>query len=95
MTVALAEGLVAGIPAMVRDAPGLGWARSFADVQYIPDDVVDWISALQKFSHSHSHSHSHIPSPDALPIDLSAKRGAEEYTAIYQEALNHRTRNGT
>jgi hypothetical protein len=91
MPVALAEGLVAGIPAMVRDAPGLGWARSFADVQYIPDDVVDWISALKKFSHSRNQ----IQSPSALPIDLSAKRGAEEYTAIYQEALNHRTRNGT
>lgn len=90
MGVALAEGLVAGIPALVSDAPGLGWARQFPGVTYLPDTPDAWRNALMALDESLVDS-----ALDALPVDLSARRGANEYAAIYREGLRRQTQSAS
>ena len=78
--VAFAEALVAGLPCLVSDSPGLRWARAIDGVQLLPDDTAAWEVALEE---------SPVDSPPTLPsgVDLSASRGAHEYAALYRAVL--------
>ncbi|MDD9206124.1 glycosyltransferase family 4 protein [Georgenia sp. 10Sc9-8] len=83
MGVALAEALVAGVPALVSKAPGLRWAARFPHVRMLDDD--DWASALLQA----------LPAatPSAVtPIDFSAARGADQYAALYRNVTVSRRR---
>lgn len=78
---ALAEALVAGLPAIVNDVPGLRWACDFPGVTVLPVDQKAWDAALG----------SVIPRPQArprtaqeFPIDFSPARGISEYMHLYR-----------
>lgn len=81
MGVALAEALVAGLPAVVSDVPGLQWARRFPGVVFSDDSVGAWRDAIARA----------IATPEQagteLPVDLSASRGAREYADLYRRIL--------
>lgn len=79
-SVAFAEALVAGLPCLVSDSPGLRWARAIDGVQLLPDDTAAWEVALEE---SPVDSHPTLPSG----VDLSASRGAHEYAALYRAVL--------
>lgn len=90
MGVAFAEALVTGLPALVRDAPGFGWAREFPGVRYLSDDPKIWVEALCNFEES-SHLRIDVESP---PIDLSSRRGAREYLQVYRQAVGDLPKGG-
>ena len=46
MCIALAEAIVAGVPALVNDAPGVQWSRGFSNVIMISDEQKVWDQAL-------------------------------------------------
>lgn len=79
--VAFAEALVAGLPCLVSDSPGLHWARDVDGVRLLPDDVSVWEAAL-----TDTPANSAPTIPDG--IDLSASRGAHEYATLYREVLS-------
>lgn len=84
MSIALAEALVTGVPALVSNVPGLQWSTAFPNVVRVPVDQAAWNRALQLFS---------IPDyraeirPAPAPLDLSARRGAGELINLYREAV--------
>lgn len=80
MGVALAEALVAGIPAVVSNAPGLQWARVFPEVFFSDDTVAAWRLAIAAALAAQEQS-------TVLPVDFSASRGAREYTDLYRRVL--------
>lgn len=80
MPIALSEALVAGLPAILNDAPGMQWARGFPNVIMINDDQKVWNQALTNVEASGIYNYEH---PDELPLDLTAKRGAAEYVEVY------------
>lgn len=75
MGVALAEALVAGLPAVVSDAPGLQWARRCPGVVMVPPTVDAWTSAIENLRGRSARSE--------CPYDFSAARGASEYLSLY------------
>jgi glycosyltransferase involved in cell wall biosynthesis len=79
MPVALAEALVAGLPCVVSDAPGLRWASTFSQVRVIPLGEEHWAEHLQAVLSNRSKSET----GSSLPIDFSARRGVSEYLAKY------------
>lgn len=89
MSIALAEALVSGLPALVRNAPGFSWARNFSGVRFVSEDPSDWASALQKTEELYSK-----PDSKRLPIDLSARRGAREYVQVYRQAVGDLSEGG-
>jgi glycosyltransferase involved in cell wall biosynthesis len=83
MPVALAEALVAGVPALVNDAPGLRWAGKMKSVCVLPSDQYAWNSSLENWR-------SDTTDGGPLPIDFSAARGARQYADLYRIAAGRR-----
>jgi glycosyltransferase involved in cell wall biosynthesis len=79
MSVALAEALVAGLPALVNDVPGLRWARCMNGVSVLPEIESAWASGLPGWR-------SETINAGPLAIDFSAMRGAREYAELYRAA---------
>lgn len=80
MGVALAEAIAMGVPCLVNDVPGVSWARSAPGVE-LAGTTTAWQTAARRLRTS--------PSRDdgaAVP-DLTAQRGAREYTDVYRHAL--------
>ena len=80
MGVALAEALVVGVPSLVTDVPGLRWAKNIEGVSALSELQADWDARFRSWT----------PTADdysSLLIDLSAARGAREYTEIYRDVL--------
>lgn len=88
MPIALSEALVAGVPAVVNDAPGMQWAKEFPNVSVVPDSQADWDAAVSKVTGIGGRSLRDVPD---LPVDLSSSRGAREYVDMY-EGLVHKNR---
>jgi glycosyltransferase involved in cell wall biosynthesis len=82
MGVALAEALVAGLPALVSDVPGLGWARGMNGVSILAENEKAWVISLESWQNE-------TASTESLAIDFSAARGAHEYADLYRTA-SHR-----
>jgi hypothetical protein len=80
-SVALAEAIVASIPALVAEAPGLSWARGLPGVQMVARDDRSWREAVATCAELATHPSSPVH------LDFSARRGAEEYLAIYRRGL--------
>lgn len=80
MSIALAEALVVGVPAFINDAPGQSWAAKFPGVTVLEDDLDLWIRHLGPFLSGSTRVEESVD----LPIDLSAERGAREYSATYE-----------
>lgn len=76
MSVALAEAIVAGVPALVNDVQGLQWAKGVAGVTMVSDEQEAWLQAVLHWQPPMSDS-------EVLPPDLSAVRGAREYVEVY------------
>ncbi|MEO5314984.1 glycosyltransferase [Pseudarthrobacter sp. CC12] len=85
MGVALAEALVAGLPCLVNDAPGLRWARSIDGVEMIPESRDAWIAAAMAMPRK---SRGEMPTS----IDFSASRGSFEYAEVYRDAAQRKLR---
>jgi glycosyltransferase involved in cell wall biosynthesis len=85
MGVALAEALVAGLPALVSDVPGLRWASGMTRVTLLPEDVDAWTRSLDSCQ---------VWAQNAAPlaIDFSAARGAHEYADVYRAAIRRPSR---
>lgn len=83
MGVALAEALVAGLPSLVNDVPGLRWARSMDGVEMIRDADDAWASAVRTMPRDHV-------GMVKTSIDFSASRGGHEYAEIYREVAARR-----
>lgn len=81
MPIALSEALVAGLPAIVNDAPGVQWARSFPNVQVITREQTAWNAAVKAAAVAPSAA---VSRATHLPIDLSPSRGAAEYVKLYE-----------
>lgn len=79
MPVALAEALVAGLPALVSDAAGLRWAGGIKGVQCLAQSDDAWSFALTEWGRS-------VPDVADLDIDFSAVRGTNEYADLYRSA---------
>lgn len=77
MSVALAEALVAGVPALVNDVPGQRWASQLGGVSVLREDEHAWISALEGWQNGDA-------SVGPIAIDFSAARGAREYAELYR-----------
>jgi len=78
--IALAEALVAGLPAIVNDVPGLRWARDFPNVAVLPLDQDAWNVAVKSVEQSPD---IRPTKAEPLPIDLSPARGVSEYLDLY------------
>lgn len=76
MPIALSEALVAGLPAIINDAPGMQWARQFPNVTMLSGGQELWDKAVLSVPKNRSHT-------GPLPLDLSAERGAKEYAQLY------------
>lgn len=83
MSVALAEAVVVGLPAVISDARGLDWARQIESVRVLPRVEHEWTNAVREWC-------SAPGAEGPLGIDLSAARGAREYADVYREP--HRAR---
>jgi glycosyltransferase involved in cell wall biosynthesis len=83
MSVALAEALVAGVPSLVNDAPGLRWAQGMDGVHMLPEDELAWFNAVADWQ-------AEVSRIRPLSIDFSAYRGAGEYADVYR-AITVRT----
>lgn len=81
MSIALAEALVVGVPAIINEAPGQSWAYGWPGVSVLQDNDALWREQLQLVAEA---SDSAITHQIDLPVDLSAKRGAGEYAALYR-----------
>lgn len=79
MGIALAEALVVGTPAVITDAPGLTWAAGLPGVTVLQDDVNEWRKHFQTIVSANTPK----TTVGDLPIDLSARRGAADYIAVY------------
>lgn len=79
MGVALAEALVAGVPALISDAPGLQWAKGMSGVIALPQRDESWLAALE--------SGRIEAAQGPTTVDFTAARGAREYSDIYRKAL--------
>lgn len=77
MPVALAEALVAGVPALVSDAPGLRWAGNVQGVSLVANNERAWELAINEWG-------SDGTSTSTGSLDLSAARGAREYGDTYR-----------
>lgn len=77
MGVALAEAIVAGVPALVSAAPGLHWARGIPGVVQVQDTAEAWRAAVRS------------PPTDTVvsPFDFSSLRGASDYAAVYRRVV--------
>ena len=84
MPVALAEALVAGVPCIVADSPGLRWAS--ADAIVLPLHPEKWLQALRSAG-------TGVAIPQ-IRIDFSAERGVREYLAVYGPGRNGRSLRG-
>lgn len=84
MSIALAEALVTGVPALVSNVPGLQWSGEFPNVVRVPTDQAAWNRALQLFSIPDYRAQI-VPAP--APLDLSARRGAGQLVALYRNAV--------
>lgn len=80
MPIALSEALVAGLPAILNDAPGMQWARTFPNVIMISDEQETWNKALANLNDLGTHNYDY---ETELPLDLSAARGARELIETY------------
>lgn len=78
MSIALAEAVVVGIPCIVSDSPGSGWASCLPHVRAVVGD--DWDDELA------NPPQPSIPGAEHCP-DLSPARGARAYAAVYREAV--------
>lgn len=74
MGIALAEAIAAGVPALVSDCPGVGWARNMNNVTHVSGGQSAWDNALAQMTS--------LPASD-ISVDLSAARGVSEYAAVY------------
>lgn len=90
MPVALAEALVSGLPALVRNVPGLRWAKEFSEVRYLSDDPKTWADALREAEEA-SLWRVDVELP---PLDLSSGRGAREYVQVYRQAVGDLPKGG-
>jgi hypothetical protein len=88
-SVALAEAIVAAVPALVAEAPGLSWARGLRGVRMVTRDDASWRDAIAACADLAQH-----PSSPA-PLDFSARRGVAEYFAIYRGGLAGVGRSGS
>lgn len=77
MSVALAEAIVAGVPALVNDVQGLQWASQIEGVSMVSDDSLAWSNAVNKWNRD-------LNTLDQPAPDLSAARGAREYAEAYR-----------
>lgn len=74
MSIALAEAITAGVPALVSDCPGMGWARNVHNVTHISGGQDVWDKALEQM----------VPAPAGdVAQDLSAARGVRQYAVVY------------
>ncbi|WP_442544869.1 glycosyltransferase family 4 protein [Arthrobacter sp. KN11-1C] len=80
MPVALAEALVAGVPAIVNDTPGLRWARSMEGVSVVVTEQDAWSSAVRNWPGTRR-------GVGSGEVDFSAARGAKEYADVYRGAI--------
>ncbi|WIB00732.1 glycosyltransferase [Curtobacterium sp. MCBA15_012] len=78
MSVALAEGLTVGLPAIVNDAPGLRWAASIPGVQVVSGEA-QWSAEVSAISVGSS--------AGPVDYDFSAARGARDYARLYRRQL--------
>lgn len=84
MPIALSEALVAGVPAIVNDAPGMIWAREFPNVMTIPSDQRSWDTAMGVFGMEDFRA---TLTPAPAPMDLSAQRGVSELVRTYRSVV--------
>lgn len=84
MPIALSEALVAGVPAVVNNAPGMKWASEFPNVMTIPAEQDAWNTALNLFSLPDFRAQQ---TPAPAPLDLSARRGVSELVSTYRSAI--------
>ncbi len=78
MSVALAEALVVGLPAIVSDLPGLRWARDIEGVTALSLKGSDWADAIGAVGSEQARR-------EDARFDFSARRGAREYADLYRE----------
>lgn len=85
MPIALSEALVVGVPAIVNDVPGVQWARDFPNVHVVGEEQDVWDTAVFAAT-----SVARLTGPDMvpLPLNLSARRGAEELSNLYRSHAN-------
>lgn len=81
MGVALAEALSVGLPCLVSDVPGLQWAKGLEQVVSVEPTPEAWRAAVAQLPAVDARAQ-----PAALP-DFSARRGIEQYVAVYMQAL--------
>lgn len=79
--VALAEAITVGIPALISDRPGTGWARDLNGVRTLSLDPAEWRCAIENLGVEDRASSA------AAPPNLTAQRGALEYARIYKALL--------
>ncbi len=83
MSIALAEAITVGLPALVSDAPGFRWADEIPGVRLLSDSQANWRDALRASQDSNLKSQQ-VGQPS---VDLSAKRGVGEYSALYRRLV--------
>lgn len=81
MGVALAEALVAGVPALVMDVPGLQWAKGIRGVSMLPEQPSTWGRAAEALV-------ADEPGGGAALPDFRAARGARDYAVLYSKVSN-------
>jgi glycosyltransferase involved in cell wall biosynthesis len=85
MSVALAEALAAGVPALVADSPGFQWVRGSSDVELLPADELSWREALQRLGNL-----PRLAGFDASELTLG--HGATKYEGLYHDVRDKRNR---
>jgi len=88
-SIALAEAVVVGIPALVSDLPGIQWAAEFG-VERVPLSDEEWRSATDRWRSATQHSRW-ASANDEAKKKLSASRGAGEYAKLYRRLVSKRT----
>jgi glycosyltransferase involved in cell wall biosynthesis len=85
MSVALAEAIVADVPALVNDVQGLQWASQIGGVMMVHDNAPAWSKAVMDWQQGNDDGLFSAP-------NLSASRGAREYADVYRHAVRGKKR---
>jgi glycosyltransferase involved in cell wall biosynthesis len=82
MAVALAEAIVAGVPCLIANAPGLQWARGIDGVHLVDLRADEWQSVLRGLETDATVVGKNAP-------DFSPARGVAEYLSLYGVTDQH------
>jgi glycosyltransferase involved in cell wall biosynthesis len=83
MGIALAEAITAGVPCVVSDVPGVRWASKFPFVALVGERQREWDRVLKAIDQGVALASD--TDSIAVPIDLSAARGAGELVRVYRD----------